>query len=407
MKYILMSTSTHLTTGYGIVSKNLLKGLRKKKVDLRMLGLQNLGHQSKDFQLSIMDNIYGSDSLEFNTKLYGINSLITIIDNWLPQYEWLPNYIKRLKLKHICHVTVFSEPLPPVLHNSIRKADFWVAPSKFVEKALLDVGYDPKRVRYIPHGVDTKIFKPLPEEEKKEYRKLMGYEDKFVWFAVATNTGFEKNWQGLFYAYKIFLAQNPEAVKDTVLHCHTSPHYQGAASYDLEVLGKMYGIVKNLRFVVGMNLNAGTPAEEMVRFYNIADCYVSSTMGESFGLPALESMACGTPCIIPNHTTGPQLVGEPKTGLLIEPLKMKNGQTFGWTGPQISDKWLIDPVDLSEKMTKMYKDKKLREKCSKNAIKFAKKFDWEKVVIPLWIDFLKYTENFVESIDYKEKKLGI
>ncbi|GAH81474.1 unnamed protein product, partial [marine sediment metagenome] len=184
-------------------------------------------------------------------------------------------------------------------------------------------------------------------------------------------------------------------------------HYQGAGSYDLEVLGKMYGIAENLRFVGGMNLNAGTPAEEMVRFYNIADCYISSTMGESFHLPALESMACGTPCIIPNHTTGPQLVGEPKTGLLIEPLKMKNKDIFGWTGPQLSDKILIDPVDMADKMTKMYRDKKLREKFSKNAVNFAKKYDWEKVVIKKWIDFFEYVEGFVEPLDYKKKKLGI
>jgi len=407
MKYMLMSTSSHLTTGYGIVSKNLMKGLLKRKVDIKQLGLQNLGHQADESQLSVMDNIYGADALEFYTKFYKIDYLITILDNWLPQYEWLPSYIEGLKLGHICHVTAYSKPLPPVLHNSIRKANFWVAPSKFVEKVLLDVGYDPKKVRYIPHGCDTKIFKPLPEEEKQKYRKMMEYENKFVWIAVATNTGFEKNWQGLFYAYKVFLAQNPGAKEDTVLHCHTSPHYSGASSYDLEVLGKMYGIADNLRFVAGMNLNAGAPAEEMAKLYNISDCYISSTMGESFHLPALESMACGIPCVIPNHTTGPQLVGEPKTGLLAELLKMKNADIFGWTGPTISDKWIVDPVDMADKMSMIYRDKKLREKFSKNAVKFAKKFDWETKIIPLWIDFLKYTEEFIEPVNYKEKKLGI
>ena len=55
--------------------------------------------------------------LENDYKVYGIDCLITILDNWLPQYEWLPNYIKRLKLNHICHVTIYSEPLPPVLHS--------------------------------------------------------------------------------------------------------------------------------------------------------------------------------------------------------------------------------------------------------------------------------------------------
>ncbi|KKK78055.1 hypothetical protein LCGC14_2847420, partial [marine sediment metagenome] len=79
--------------------------------------------------------------------------------------------------------------------------------------------------------------------------------------------------------------------------------YESDAGYDAEELANFYGIAANVFFSVGMSLNTGTPPEEMVKFYNLADCYVSSTMGESFGLPALESMACGTPCIIPNHTT--------------------------------------------------------------------------------------------------------
>ena len=287
----------------------------------------------------------------------------------------------------------------------VKDADFLIAPSKFVEKVLLDAGFNPKRVRYIPHGCDTKIFKLLPKEEIEKHKQMIGYKDKFVFLSVATNTGFEKNWQGLFYAYKIFLANNPDAKEKTILHCHTSPHYPG--SYNLELLAKMYGIAENVRFIYGIGLNAGTPPEEMVKLYNVAGCYVSSTFGESFGLPALESMACGTPCIIPNHTTGNQLVGEPKTGFLVELLKMKNGQEYGWTGPTISDKWLIDPVDMAEKMDMIYKDKKLREKFSKNAIKFAKGFDWDKNIAPQWIDFFEYVENFVEPLDYSKKKLGI
>jgi len=399
-----MSTSPNISTGYGIVSNNLMKGLLKKGIDIKQLGLQTIGHTKKDWLLPIMDDIYGADALEFYIKLYGIDYVITILDNWIPHYHYIPTLLKKLKVGHICHVTSYSSPLPPILNTKIKDADFWVAPSKFVEKSLLDVGFDKNRVFYIPHGVNTKIFKPLPKEEIEKHKQMIGYKDKFIWLSVATNTGFEKNWQGLFYAYKIFLMQNPDA-KDTILHCNTSPHYPG--SYDLELLAKMYGIEENIRFVSGFSLNAGMPAEEMAKLYNISDCYLSASMGESFGLPALESMACGTPCIIPNNTTGPELVGKPKTGLLTELLKMKNGQEFGWTGPNISDKWLIDPVDMAEKMTKIYRDKKLREKFSKNAIEFAKRFDWEKYIIPEWIKFFDYVENFVEPVDYKRLKLGI
>ena len=241
--------------------------------------------------------------------------------------------------------------------------------------------------------------------EIEKHKEMIGYKDKFVFLAVATNRGFEKNWPSLFYAYKIFLNENPDAKKDTILHAHTSMVYPGG--YDLKLLSEFYGISKNIFYISGMSLNSGTPNEEMAKLYNIADCHVSATMGESFGLPVLESMACGVPQIFPNHTTGPELVGEPETGLLIELLKMKNGQEYGWTGPTISDKWLIDPYDLAEKMGKIYNSDSLRKKFSKNAVKFASKFDWDKYIIPEWLKFFEYVENFIEPRDYSDLKLGI
>lgn len=405
MKYLWQSTSKDVSTGYGILANNVVERLIKKGVDIKLLGMQNIGHQKEEWNLSMLDDIYGQDALQFYTKLYEIDYVITVLDNFVSVYYYIPNLLKQLKVGHICHCTINSAPLSPILADKIKDADFWVAPSKFSEKVLLNAGFEPAKVHYIPHGVNTKIFKPLSKDEIEKHKQMIDYKDKFVFLSVATNTGSEKNWQGLFYAYKIFLAKNPEAKENTILHCQTNPHYPGG--YDLELLAKMYGIADNLRFIAGISLNAGTPPEEMVKLYNIADCYVSPTMGESFSLPAIEAMACGNPCIIPNHTTGPELVGEPKTGLLIDLLKMKNTDIFGWTGPTISDKWLIDPVDMADKMTKIYKDEKLREKFSKNAVKFAKGYDWEKVIIKKWLDFFKYIENFREPIDYKNKKLGI
>jgi len=294
--------------------------------------------------------------------------------------------------------------LPLLLYDKLKEADFLIAPSKFVEKLLLH-HFSKERVIYIPHGVDTDIFKKFSDEERKECKGMLKYENKFVWLAVATNRGFEKNWHGLFYAYKIFLTNNPEARKNTLLHCHTNIYYPDG--YDLDLLAKLYGIEENVRFISGFSLNAGTPQGEMAKLYNAADCYLSATMGESFGLPVLESEACGLPCIIPNHTTGPELVGEPKTGFLAELMKMKNGQEFGWTGPTISDKWLVDPVDMAEKMGEIYKNENLRKTLGENALNFAQKFDWKKFIIPRWIETFGYIENFREPIDYQKGKLGI
>ena len=398
-----MSTSPSITTGYGILSNNLMKGFLKKKVDIKMLGLQTIGIQEKDWLLPVLNDVFGSDALQYYIQSLGIGALITVLDNWVQSYAYIPNLLKQLKCKHIAHVTANSAPLGSQLIEKLKDADYYIAPSRYVEELLLEV-FSKEKIKYIPHGVDCKIFKPYSPEEKIKCKEEIGYNDKFVFLNIGTNKGIQKNWPGLFYAYKIFLINNPEAKKDTILHCHTDMH--SADGYDLELLAKRYGIAENV-FYVDVKLNSGTPPEMIARLYNLADCFVSASMGESFGLPLLEAMACGIPVIFPNHSTGPQLVGEPKTGLLADLMKMKNGQEFGLTSPLVSDKFWMDPVCMAECMETIYKDKKLREQFSKNGVKFAKEFDWEKKVIPMWIDFFKEIEELKEPIDYKEKKLGI
>jgi len=407
MKTLLMSISPNISTGYGVVAKNLMKCFLKKKVDVKQLGLQTVGEpygKEKEWLLPMKEDIYGSDALQHYIPLFGIDAVITIMDHWVPYHHYIPGLLKQLNCKHIAHVTENGVPLGTELLKQLKDADFLVAPSKFVETQLLNAGFKRERVRMIYHGVDTKIFKPIPKKEVKKFKEEIGYKDKFVFLVVATNTAaIQKNWPGVFYAYKIFLAQNPD-IKDTILHCHTDMNHP--AGFDLQLLAKKFGIEKNV-FYIDVKLNAGFPQEEMAKLYNISDCHISSSQGESFGLPILEGMACGIPQIFPNHTTGPELVGEPKTGLLVDLIKMKNGQEFGMTAPSMNDRFWPDPVDMAEKMAIIYKDKKLREKFSNNAIKFAKKFDWEKYIITQWIDFLKYIEDLKEPINYAEKKLGI
>ncbi|GAG80606.1 unnamed protein product, partial [marine sediment metagenome] len=46
--------------------------------------------------------------------------------------------------------------------------------------------------------------------------------------------------------------------------------------------------------------------------------------------------------------------------------------------------------------------KKLREKFSNNGIEFAKKFDWEKKIIPKWLKFLsilRILENLLIMVE--------
>lgn len=54
--------------------------------------------------------------------------------------------------------------------------------------------------------------------------------------------------------------------------------------------------------------------------YNCAEVFVLPSTHEGFGLPAIEAMACGTPVIVSNRSSLPEIVGS--AGLIFDPLKV-------------------------------------------------------------------------------------
>jgi glycosyltransferase involved in cell wall biosynthesis len=59
------------------------------------------------------------------------------------------------------------------------------------------------------------------------------------------------------------------------------------------------------------------PADEQALWYNAAAVFAYPSLYEGFGLPPLEAMACGTPVVVSNATSLPEVVGQ--AGLLVHP----------------------------------------------------------------------------------------
>jgi glycosyltransferase involved in cell wall biosynthesis len=50
--------------------------------------------------------------------------------------------------------------------------------------------------------------------------------------------------------------------------------------------------------------------ESLVELYNLADAFVLPSSYEGFGLPVLEAMACGTPVVVSERSSLPEVGGE-------------------------------------------------------------------------------------------------
>lgn len=56
---------------------------------------------------------------------------------------------------------------------------------------------------------------------------------------------------------------------------------------------------------------------DLVRLYNLAECFIYPSFFEGFGIPPLEAMACGTPVAVAAATSLPEVVGD--AGIYFDP----------------------------------------------------------------------------------------
>ncbi len=99
----------------------------------------------------------------------------------------------------------------------------------------------------------------------------------------------------------------------------------------------------------------GVPNEELVYLYNAAKLFVLPSFYEGFGLPPLEAMACGTPVIVSNVSSLPEVVGD--AGILVEP---------------------EDVEGLTVAMWRVLSDETLRREMRDKGLARAATFSWER-----------------------------
>lgn len=93
--------------------------------------------------------------------------------------------------------------------------------------------------------------------------------------------------------------------------------------------------------------------EELPVLYSLAEVFVYPSLYEGFGLPPLEAMSCGTPVIVGNTSSIPEVTGE--AGLTIDPQS---------------------PVELTTALERVLASESLRRQLAQQCEVQAKKFSW-------------------------------
>lgn len=282
--------------------------------------------------------------------------------------NWLRSFKKRHQIPWLGYFPVDATPMRADEIPVAKEIDYPVVPSRFSQKMVRAEGID---CEYIPHGIDSNIFKPIDKNEARDFFNIK--KDRFMFLYVGTNTR-RKRIPILLEAYKKAFPEE----KDVMLWLH-SIRLDGTG-WNLPSIIRKMGI-KESYFSPYLD-DISYTADELMMLYNAADAFVSPSSGEGAGLPHLEAMGCGLPQIATNYAAVPELIKD--CGELV-PVESMHMDGFG------AYRGLCNSDEFAKRMIKLKENQELRLKYSKKAREKALTYDW-KTLMPRWLDLIDRIE---------------
>lgn len=149
-----------------------------------------------------------------------------------------------------------------------------------------------KNIYKIPFGIDHEKFRSVTNEEARKYYKIP--KDHIVLFLRAQN-----EFKGTPYVVEA-LKELETNKKLTVLTCDNK---------------NLLDDVKDKYNVIDLG---SIKDKEMIKAMNACDIFLMPSIGESFGLMAIEAMACSKPVIVFNNSALPSVTHAPECGYLVK-----------------------------------------------------------------------------------------
>lgn len=315
----ILSDAPMLPTGYSCQAKSLVMALQDK---------YDIHYLANSYNGATMDGMKLTDGTEIKAKIYGTmqqdyfrgmisqhlketktDIFIILLDTFM-LFPWLTELDLSPAKSFFWFPSDGGAGIPKGCEAILEKVDVPVAMAEFGQKQMGD--YYQMKVEHIPHGLDTKRFYPLPEEQKLKLKEDNGFKDKFVIGVVARNQP-RKHLDRTIKAMKLISERIPNAI----LFLHLDPNDLAQPMFRIHNLVQKYGL-ENRVVYSGMQAHKGFGWDKMNDVYNMMDVFLLTTSGEGFGIPIIEAMACEIPVVATDYTTTPELVLKNKAGLGIK-----------------------------------------------------------------------------------------
>lgn len=356
---IISSFVDEMSGGIGVYTYNLIKNLNK--IDNR--NTYHLIHYMKG-----NDEIYDDNDDIIIPKFNFMNNMMGSYSLW--RYYILPTKMKQLEIDMVhdpyeLGPLSFSMPfkkvvtihdLSPILFpklfkwgdvmihkllfkKTVNNMDKIITVSEHSKKDIMNYLKVPEeKIEVVYLGKDP-MFKLMDYPDYQDIYGRYGIDNKFILAVGGIHP--IKNISNLLKAYYKLKKSGLE-------------HKLVVVGNKMDKWEKIVEIVQDLNLNDNVIFTGVVPLQDLAKLYNAAELFVYPCLYAGFGLPPLESMACGTPVVTSNNSSIPEVVGE--AGIMIDPYNVEE---------------LADAID------NVLKDQEHQADLKKRGLERAKLFNWK------------------------------
>lgn len=227
--------------------------------------------------------------------------------------------------------------------KTLKRADKIITVSEFSKQELMKYfSVSADKIDVIYNAVDTSVYRNDLSDESVEKAKAK-YNIKKDYFLYLGTLEPRKNLERLIKAYYDF-KKNHSDYPSLVLAGKKGWYYDG-----------IFEIVKELKLQEDVIFTDYVSFEDAPLLMKGAMAFCFPSLYEGFGMPPLEAMACGTPVLVSDCSSLPEVVGD--CAVKVDPLSVE---------------------DISQGLEKLYSDSELRQELREKGLKRASEFTWER-----------------------------
>lgn len=376
MKIAWMSDLDIKGSGYMNISIPLCEGLSRLGHEVKCIALSYDGSEHNyNFSLIPTQNVMEGMAIAQNLfNLWKFDIFIVALD--IPIQE---NILVRMKqkppFKYVGVMPIEADPLCISWAMALKMMDKAFVISKFGTEECHKVGVTD--ATYLPIGIDTTAWKQCTSEERNKFRSTLGFnENTYAVLTVADNQE-RKNLAAGMEAFSQFAKDKPDVRYVLVTREHLP------IGWKLRDYAAELGIIDKLIII-----ERGISFAELWAVFNACDVFMLPSKAEGLGMPLLEAMAVGLPCIATDATGMAELLAD-KRGFLVR-WDYHHRDPFG-----NGERYWIDKDRLKEVLEDVYNEEPYMDVSTriKDARDYVETLTWENSVKVLNDELMKLMDK--------------